>query len=364
MAEIVPLLSRRWRSAENILKTALSKLRRPIMILRSFLSPGSTHDAMDIMIRVLRLNDRQINKIKMLAEVRNESLDATLRRTLSNLVSTIPKRVAPMNVLRTLDYKNIRTEDGLVRIELSNGRIFYNYPSRTRYVHIYGALRDIVPRGLKPETYQPATDIVKRYGWGAHGRYFPGPGGVVIEGGAFIGLKAIGMAEVVGPSGKVIAIEIGRRNFEVMCRNINANGMEHIITPLHCGIWKEPGQMEAEFEYPNAYHLAKPDEHDWCTRKETVATTTLDNIIDQQQLETVDYLNLQLNGAEYEGLLGLERRLNDVKILYVAAYYTRNGVRQVEAVSNLLKSKGCKLLVVSQLGSITAVTPRFSEEYA
>lgn len=77
MAEIVPLPSRRWCGAENILKTALSKLRRAIMTLRSFLLPGSTHDAMDIMIRALCLTDRQINKIKMLSEVRNESLDET-----------------------------------------------------------------------------------------------------------------------------------------------------------------------------------------------------------------------------------------------------------------------------------------------
>lgn len=299
----------------------------------------------------------------MLAQLRGEDLETTFRETLNNLLGCVPSRIIERNVVRDLDFTSVEIENGLTKLRLANGRVFFAYPSRTRYVNIFNALQDIIPGGFTAETYQAGVDVVARYQRGADYHYFPGQGGVVIEGGAFIGYKAVRFAEVVGPTGKVIAIEIGRRNHELLCKNVHANGMEGIITPVHCGIWNKTGSMNAEFEYANAYHLAAPDEHHWCTQEELVPVDTLDNIIDHQNLETVDFLNLQLNGSEYEGLEGLDRRFNDVKILRIAAYYTRNGVKQVDVILQLLRKRGCKILAVGRINNVIAATPRFADQF-
>jgi FkbM family methyltransferase len=202
-----------------------------------------------------------------------------------------------------------------------------------------------------------------RYKKGMQHRHFPGAGGVVIEGGAYIGYKAVRFAEIVGAAGKVIAIEIGRQNYELMCRNIHANNMTSIITPVHCGIWKERGRMEAAFEHSNYYHLATPEEHEFMTRRESVPTETLDDIIDAHNLNIVDFLNIQTNGAELEAIEGLDRRLDSVKIIRTAAYYTRDGVPQTDAVMELLQKKGCTILMRAKAGQIIAATRRFAGEF-
>lgn len=327
--------------------------------------PGSDSEraAIDAFQSKWGLGVKQMARIKMIAELRNQSIEVAFRKTISNFIMSIPAKVVERNVLRDLEFESVGIENGLTKLVLSNGRTFYGFPSRVKHISLYFTFADIVPRGVKAETYAACLDAVVRYQRGGQYKYFPGPGGVVIEGGAYIGYKAVRMAEIVGPGGKVVAIEIGRRNFEVLRMNVQVNGLSEVIVPLHCGIWKERGTMEAHFEYANAYHLATPDEHDFCTATETVPTDTLDGIMDAQNLDVVDFLNLQLNGAEFEALEGLNKRFKDVKVLRVAAYYTRNGVRQVDPIVALLKERGCKILMVGGMGSVIAATPRFANDY-
>jgi FkbM family methyltransferase len=312
------------------------------------------------------LSGRQAAKIYMLAILRSESFQDAYRHTVSNLLDQVPARIIERNILSKIDFKSVGMENGFTKITLSNGRVFHGHPSRVKHISLFYTFRDLVPKGFTPETYAAGVDAVSRYVHGGEYRFFPGPGGVVIEGGAYVGYKAVRMAEIVGAGGapgKVIAIEIGRRNFDLMRKNVEANGLSHVITPMHCGIWRETGEMAADFEYANAYHLAAPDEHGFCTRKEMVPTRTLDDIIDENRLGIVDFLNLQLNGSEYEGLLGLRRRFDNVKIIRVAAYYTRDGASQSKAILRLLHERGCKILGIGTQGNVVAATPRFADEF-
>jgi FkbM family methyltransferase len=304
----------------------------------------------------------ELGKLKMIADLRGESLPESLRNTFRNLLGSVPARIIDRNVLRDLDVQSVDMHNGLVCLTLKSGRMFYSYPSRLKYACIYNAMWDLCPPQFNAETYQAGVDAVVRYKRLAQHDYMPGEGGVMIEGGAYLGYKAIRFAENVGPTGRVIAIEIGRQNFELMSMNIRANGLQNIITTVHCGIWSSNGTMEAEFSHANWYHLAAPEEQAELDQRESVPTRTLDDIIDGHQLGTVDFLNLQTNGAEYEGLLGLDRRFNDVKVLRIAAYYTRDGESQAEKIREHLRSRNCVILSKPDSLSITAVTPRFAAE--
>jgi FkbM family methyltransferase len=186
-----------------------------------------------------------------------------------------------------------------------------------------------------------------------------GGGGVMIEAGAYVGFKAIGYADHVGPGGKVIAIEIDRDNFELMRLNVEQNGLQDVVDCVNCGVWSKRDRVVDRFRDRTAHTIARTEEHPYCTSADTIATDTLDNIIDASGVETVDFLNLQLNGAEIEALEGLQRRLESVKVLHIAACFSRGEVRNADVVTRMLERRGCVILGRSETGVINAVTRPF-----
>jgi FkbM family methyltransferase len=59
------------------------------------------------------------------------------------------------------------------------------------------------------------------------------PGDTVFDIGAHIGTFAIPIAQKVGPSGKVLAVEALPRTFRVLQRNIRKNGVGNVVTPVN-----------------------------------------------------------------------------------------------------------------------------------
>jgi FkbM family methyltransferase len=350
---------------ESFEQTAAAVIRAALPAKIKPRGGGDSSSKEALMLQALwSFTDREMAKLNRVAELRHEELIPAFRHTVSNLLGRIPATMADRNIVRDLDFESVEFEGGMTRIKLTNGRVFYGYPSRLKYINVFYTFKDLIPQGFMPETYAAGVDAIARYRRGADYPFFPGPGGVVIEGGAYVGYKAIRFGEVVGPTGRVIAIEIGRANYDMLCRNIHANGMEKFITPVHCGIWKERGEMTAQFEIYASHALAPPEEHDFYTRQETVPTDTLDNIIDAHDLERVDFINLQTNGSEIEAIEGIQRRFNDVKIIRAGAFYKREGVHQADAIAELFERRGCKLLQFTRNLGVTAVTPKFVHEYA
>lgn len=330
---------------------------------RSDLSARTQHGEVPDWLARLELNERQIRKLRRVAELRRQSLQEAAVQTFGNLLKVVPASIKPRNIVTDAPVKSIGMEGGLARIELKNGRVFYNFPSRQRYTNLYYTFHDLLPKEVTAETYGPYHDVSFRYLRATEVPFFPDHEGVtVIEGGAYVGLKAIGYYDGLKEGGKVIAVEIGRAPYELLCKNIEANALEGKVIPVHCGIYKDVGEMEAKYEIYASHSLTPPDEHNQYTRRETVRTDTLDNIIDAHNLETVDYINLQLNGAEGAAIDGLRRNLDKVKIIYIGAHYHVNGQPQDEIIVKQLIERGCRILH-KRGGGITAVTPKWLHEY-
>jgi len=314
-------------------------------------------------LKDLKFGELQLNKLKRVAELRGESLEKTVSRTFRNLMSVVPASIKPRNIVTDAPVKSISHEDGLVKIVLDNERVTWNFPSRQRYANLYYTFRDLVPRFVDAASYGPYHDVAFRYLAATKTPYFPThDGAVVIEGGAYIGIKALGYYDAIESNGKVIAIEIGGEQYRLLCRNVEANGLQGKIIPVRCGIWHEAGEMEAEFEVYASHSLRPPDEHKHYSRRETVPTNTLDNIIDEYSLEVVDYLNLQINGAEGNAIDGLQRNFDKVKIIYVGAHYTLDGAPHDQVTVKQLQDRGCTILYKTK-GSIWAVTPKWAHEF-
>ncbi len=122
----------------------------------------------------------------------------------------------------------------------------------------------------------------------------------IVDAGANIGLTAIYLANKY-PNAKIIAIEPEDSNFELLCKNV-ANYTN--ITPLHAALWHknekinlvDPGLGEWGFmteEQDAAEKIAADTRHE-------VDAMTVDKIMEKFNLDKIDILKVDIEGAEKE----------------------------------------------------------------
>lgn len=144
--------------------------------------------------------------------------------------------------------------------------------------------------------------------------YTPRPGDVIVDVGAGIGGETEVFAEEVGPSGRVISIEANPSTFERLSARIRWNGLGN-VTPVHCAIVDraQPVYIEDRPEVfeRNTVSLERR-ERDLATPVEGVS---LDELCAREGIERIDFLKMNIEGAErmaIEGMTEMVRRTNAV----------------------------------------------------
>jgi len=242
-------------------------------------------------------------------------------------------------------------DDGVPFIQLESGRIFYGYlptPEQRAY-HRYMLPRRIKSH-LSEDCINVAYDIVLRYVGPAssqdavsQGKYYDfSEGNTVVEAGAYMGYYALRAAELVGASGKVIAIEAVEENFALLQRN---------ITAICKAVWNVPGELSfqrhARQQASAIRGVVEADENF------AVPCDTLDNILKQAQAARPQFIRIQVNGAERETLQGMSETLQTQPTLLIAAIYQRDGAPAYKAISAELEQRGYNVMV--RRGNILAV---------
>lgn len=126
------------------------------------------------------------------------------------------------------------------------------------------------------------------------------PGEIVIDAGAYCGLTSYLFARKVGPEGLVIAIEADPTNYNALVENIARSGETNIL-PLHAALWKERGTLQFQAEGIMGSSLAQTAaRHDDIV---DVPALTLADVMVAFNLERVDHIKMDIEGAEYEVIL-------------------------------------------------------------
>jgi len=136
------------------------------------------------------------------------------------------------------------------------------------------------------------------------------PGDVFVDVGANIGLYTLKAARLVGPTGRVVAIEPGAEARMQLERNLSLNAF-HWVDVL--GVALSDADGEAMLHHvdlghdPQAFSLLE----NLATggRGETVPTARLDRIVDEQALRRLDLIKIDVEGAEPLVLAGAEGAL-------------------------------------------------------
>lgn len=151
-------------------------------------------------------------------------------------------------------------------------------------------------------------------------------GMTVIDIGANIGYVTLIMAELVGPSGKVYAIDPNPNSFRVLVKNIQANGYTDFVFPYQMGISNTNGV--SKFYVSDKWNLSGMSATKHSKQVINIPVTTLDDFMKDKGYP--DFIKMDIEGHEVEALEGMYWTLKNadrpVKILIEVhqIYYSEN----------------------------------------
>jgi FkbM family methyltransferase len=170
----------------------------------------------------------------------------------------------------------------------------------------------------------------KNFFWG----YKPREGDVIVDVGAGAGEEALTFARAVGPSGKVICIEAHPRTFRCLKALVEYNRLENVIA-VHQAV-TEPDCPTATIENSSNYLANRLGD----SAGIAVPATTIDTICGELALHRINFLKMNIEGAERLAIRGMAETLKQTEVTCVAchdflanrtgdeSYRTRNLVRQ------------------------------------
>ncbi|MCL5985064.1 MAG: FkbM family methyltransferase [Actinobacteria bacterium] len=175
-------------------------------------------------------------------------------------------------------------------------------------------------------------------------------GDIVIDCGANVGYYTCKAATEVGPNGLVIAIEPDKTLFEILLKNVSINNLDNVIS-TNKGIWDKKDRLVlyTSNKHPgdSSFILSKFND---TNRSYEVEVDSLDNILKILKIKKVDFLKMDIEGAETIAIRGANNLLksNDKMKFVIAAYHksTNNTFTSTEVLS-ILKSIGIKSMFLT-----------------
>jgi FkbM family methyltransferase len=133
------------------------------------------------------------------------------------------------------------------------------------------------------------------------------PGMCVLDVGAHHGLYALLASKCVGNSGKVIAFEPSPRERRLLTRNLRLNFASNThIEPLALGIEPSKAKLYLVQGAEDGCNSLRPPAVSGSTETVTVDVNSLDRYLEKAGIGKVDFIKLDVEGAEREVLLGAQ----------------------------------------------------------
>lgn len=161
------------------------------------------------------------------------------------------------------------------------------------------------------------------------------PGDWVIEAGANIGAHTVPLAQWVGDSGRVWAIEPQRRVFQLLAANVALNSLAHVHT-VQAALDRQPGTVQMPLLDPDGPHNFGGVSANSGTRTETVPATTIDAL----EVPRCRLLKIDVEGMETAVIEGARATIARCRpVLYVE----NDREQHAAALIALLRSLGYRL---------------------
>ena len=147
-------------------------------------------------------------------------------------------------------------------------------------------------------------------------------GDVVIDGGSCWGDSALYFSYLSGSSGNVYSYEFMPENLSIMQRNLELNPeLARRINIIEKPLWSKVGvEMEFLCDGP-ATRINKEENSSGILIK--TQSTTIDELVENNQVNKIDFIKMDIEGAELEALKGAENSIRKFKPRMALCVYHR-----------------------------------------
>lgn len=169
-------------------------------------------------------------------------------------------------------------------------------------------------------------------------RYKIRKGDVVVDGGAYTGTFATIASKMAGDDGKVIAFEPDTENHKKLLANIELNGLKNVLV-IQKGLWSS----DTKLPFRDAHNLGSSFIFDEPGTDSVIdlPVVSLDRELERLGIEKIDFLKMDVEGAEIEAIKGARNILakSDPK-LAIASYHVVAGRETSHELEKLLGDMG------------------------
>jgi len=161
-------------------------------------------------------------------------------------------------------------------------------------------------------------------------------GDIVIDAGAYEGTFTAYAAKAVGESGMVIAFEPDSENFRKLKENIELNHLNNVIV-INKALWDQNKILK----FNNKHTAGASVFFNKSPYMDDIEAVSLDNELIDIGVDKVDFIKMDVEGAEVHALRGCKKLLNSNNVnLAIATYHIVNGEETSRSVEDLLKDFG------------------------
>jgi FkbM family methyltransferase len=212
------------------------------------------------------------------------------------------------NLNRQVEYKDEILNASKLIQEDPKGFEFWQTPKAKYWVP--AGSRYVLPFNL-------AEQQRKIYGTGEFG---PHSGDVVLDCGANIGVTIF--EELAAGAKTIVAIEPAPENLECLRRNFPNEIASGRVILVPKGVWDKEDMMTLRVDPKNSAADSFVLKREGAVDLESVPLTTVDNLVAELKLDRVDYVKLDIEGAEPNALTGAKATLAKFKPrISVATYH-------------------------------------------
>ena len=184
------------------------------------------------------------------------------------------------------------------------------------------------------------------------------PEPLILDCGSYIGMSIFYFKRVY-PKARIIAFEPDKDIFRVLQKNVSRNGLRNVEL-VNAGLSAEVGELEFVPDGTDGGRLASIEPHATSIKRILPKTQIPSVRLINYLTEPVDFLKMNIEGAEYEVLLDSVDRLSVVREM-VIEYHAFEGMAQnLHKILDILARKGFKYLI-NHIDYVTnpAVRPPF-----
>lgn len=163
-------------------------------------------------------------------------------------------------------------------------------------------------------------------------------GAVVIDAGAHNGHLSICFASIVGSNGKVIAVEPDDANLTLLKRNFALNQHASDVQLVANPLWDKNETISfCQMGTVASSAFGTPDAEATITKE----TITIDQIVAQLGLTRLDFVKMDIEGAEVKALQGAQETIRTLRPDFaIASYHIVDGQRTYPLIEDMFQSFG------------------------